>query len=176
MTVVSHEEVGNVRNRNQGLVDLLSCRGEIYEMAPGGLFSTCVVVDLVQSFLDDSLACQEWPLDDTRIDKTNNLACQCFQFQRVEIIAIPEWLTARGVTGATNTRCRDGHFFYKQTNTWIYTLLPGDGNIFLSQTPMRQQAAKGQQSLSLDLALVAKTLPGKTVENIAQDCKDMHLR
>ena len=62
--------------------------------------------------------------------------------------------------------------FFLQTNKHldIYILLPGDGNIFLSQTP------KGQQSLSLDLALVAKRLPGKTVENIAQDCKDMHLR
>jgi len=29
---------------------------------------------------------------------------------------------------------------------------------------MRQQAAKGQQSLSLDLALVAKTLPGKLLK------------
>ena len=63
-----------------------------------------------------------------------------------------------------------GTFFTnKQTLGYIHFVARA-GNIFLSQTP------KGQQSPSLDLALVAKRLPGKTVENIAQDCKDMHLR
>ena len=58
-----------------------------------------------------------------------------------------------------------GTFFTnKQTRRYIHSC---QGNIpdfiFLSR-PMRQQAAKGQQSLSLDLALVAKTLPGKLLK------------
>jgi len=62
---------------------------------------------------------------------------------------------------------RDGHFFL-QTNKRVDIYIVARGHvtdfIFLSRPILRQQAAKGQQSLSLDLALVAKTLPGKLLK------------
>ena len=81
MTVVSHEEVGNVRNRNQGLVDLLSCRGEIFyekwrpvDFSPLQCGLSTIFLRRFTSLLGVTTR------HDTRIDKTSNLARQFFQF------------------------------------------------------------------------------------------------
>ena len=59
---------------------------------------------------------------------------------------------------------RDGHFFYKQTNKHvkdIYIVARGNSPPFSRRPP-----CKGHQSLSLDLASVGKTLPGKKLLKI----------
>ena len=61
---------------------------------------------------------------------------------------------------------RDGHFFL-QTNKRVDIYIVA-GDIGCPPLSLASPRARGHQSLSMDLALVAKRLPGKTVENIAQ--------
>jgi hypothetical protein len=82
--MVSHEEVGNVRNRNRGF---LSCRGEIYEIAPGGLSTIFSLLELL------------WPLASPELARLVQLTSDSNSRES----QLPfQWLT-RGVTGA-NTR------------------------------------------------------------------------